>query len=131
MSQVFFGKLPTAKYFLDDTKEQYIEVKKFNVLDRKEYLNSLGSMIEANTDGTMRPNTSALGETDYKICQIGVVSFKVKTFDAEGKEIVKEGGKEEWPEVLATMDGELLDVLTGEIAKLNPWLRQTDTDKKK
>lgn len=130
--KVYFGAEQKKKFYLPETdKEQWIEHRKLNEGQRRQYEDATSRHIEMKEDKTIGMDL-AIGSDRKALFDAAVVGYRVLEKDDAGN-VQEVTGYEQgvWDRISNKMPGDVAQLLLEDIKDFNPWLKPTEPDKKK
>jgi len=129
--KVYFGAEQKKKFYLPEDKEQWIEHKKFNEGQRRQYEDATSRHIEMKEDKTIGMDL-AIGTDRKALFDAAVVNYRVLEKDDAGNiQEITGFDPAVWERISNKMPGDLAQLLLEDIRDFNPWLKPDTEDKKK
>jgi hypothetical protein len=128
--EMFFGKPKTKKFYLTEDKSQYIEHRKLDEGQRRDYEDSTSREMTLKGDEV---KLQVLTGSDRKaLFNVAVIGYNILVEGDDGKPVNKtEFNTAEWSKLQEQMDSEMAQALLDDIRSFNSWLLPADSDKKK
>jgi hypothetical protein len=120
--KIYFGVKKTKKFFLDESKEQWIEHKKLNEGERSTYQDAVGGVIKMEQNTGKAEMEVKAGRDRKELLKIAVVGFNVMIL--EGDVPVVKNSMDEWDKLYNEMDSDLAESLHQDIMEFNGWIKK-------
>jgi hypothetical protein len=117
MGEVYFGVKKTKKFFLDESKEQWIEFKKLIEGEKVAYEDSVAGKISFDQESGKAEMESKIGSDRRGLIENTVCGYNVKV--GEAGEVVTGYDKGKWDELYQQMDADMAEKLFKEIKDFN------------
>ena len=121
--KIYFGVKKTKKFFLDDSKEQWIEHKKLNEGERSDYQDSVGGIIKMEQNTGKAEMEIRAGRDRTELLKIAVVGFNVMVLGDDGVPVAK-NSLDEWEKLYVEMDSDIAEALHQDVLEFNGWLKK-------
>ena len=120
--KIYFGVKKTKKFFLDDSKEQWIEHKKLNEGERSDYQDSVGGIIKMEQNTGKAEMEIRAGRDRTELLKIAVIGINVAVIE-DGNTVIK-NSIDEWEKLYAEMDSDIAEALHQDVLEFNGWLKK-------
>ena len=127
MTQIYFGSDKKERFYLDETKEQWIEFKKLNEGERASYQDTVAGETEFNQETKTIKIESKTGTDRSTLARIAVCGYKIFLGNDEWMEEFNSG---KWMEIYSKMDGDKAEELINAISKFNGFVKEEQNKKK-
>ncbi len=127
MTQVYFGSDKKEKFYLDETKEQWVEFKKLNEGERASYQDSVAGETEFNQETKTIKIESKVGADRSALVRSAVCGYKIFL---GGDEWLEEFNSGKWMEIYSKMDGDKAQELIDMISEFNGFGKEEQNKKK-
>jgi len=116
MGKIYFGVNKKKKFFLDSSKDQWIEFKKLTEGDLVKFEDSMGGKVVMDSQTQKAEVESKIGTERQALVELAVCGYNIKVSETETK---KGYDAEEWKLLYQTMDGDLAKDLSNSIKEFN------------
>jgi len=120
--KIYFGVKKTKKFFLDDSKEQWIEHKKLNEGERSDYQDSVGGIIKMEQNTGKAEMEIRAGRDRTELLKIAVIGINVAVIE-DGNTVIK-NSIDEWEKLYAEMDSDIAEALHQDVLEFNGWFKK-------
>ena len=120
--KIYFGVKKTKKFFLDDSKEQWIEHKKLNEGERSKYQDSVGGIIKMEQNTGKAEMEIRAGRDRTELLKIAVIGINVAVIE-DGNTVIK-NSIDEWEKLYAEMDSDIAEALHQDVLEFNGWFKK-------
>jgi len=116
MSEIYFGVNKKKKFFLDATKDQWIEFKKLTEGDLVKFEDSMGGKVIMDPQTQKAEVESKIGSDRQSLVELAVCGYNIRVSEEETKTSYN---LEEWKELYQSMDGDIAKKLSNDIREFN------------
>ena len=119
MGNVYFGVNKTEKFYLDESKTQWIEYKLLKEGERVEYQDSISGKVSIDQETKKGEMESKIGSDRAALLKIAVCGYKIVINENGEEKELTEFTKEKWSELYDVMDGDKAEALYEAVKVLN------------
>jgi len=115
MEEIYFGVKKTKKVFLDEKKEQWIEIKKMTEGELIKYEDSIGGKVIMDSQTQKAEVENKAGSDRQALIELSVCGYNINLSEGpvSGYDLNK------WRELYQVMDGDMAKMLFEEVKNFN------------
>jgi hypothetical protein len=122
MGNVYFGVKKTKKVYLDETKEQWVEIKKLTEGEMIQYQDAIGGKVKMDRTTNLAEIESKTGTERSELIKLAVCGIDI--IINEAGERMTAFDKAKWEDIYLTMDTDKAQLIYDEISIFNGFTKK-------